>query len=228
MMKKTLAAVAMLTAGVAQAQFEIGAKAGVNYHFQSVTLGDRAPSGATAPEGDNGLGFHLGGFLLFGLSDNIHLRPEVLYSTRSYSSSTQSSITILGTTTDLELDVRQTMSYFEVPLLFGLNVTRNLSLQAGPGFGILAGNKVRSTGTQRVTSNGQTVTTSQESTSTSTDGIRSLELAGVLGLGYHADNGLDIGIRYWRGLNTINSDTDFAKTNQNIVQVSLGYALFRN
>lgn len=228
MMKNTLIAMALLSAGAAQAQFEIGAKAGANYHFQSVALGDNAPSGATAPEGDNGLGFHLGGFLHFGLSDNIYLRPEVLYSTRSWSSTNQSSISILGTTTDLNLDVRQTMSYVEVPVLFGLNITQNLSLQAGPGLGILAGNKVKTTGTQRVTSGGQTTTTSLDDTSTSTDGFRSVELAGVLGLAYRADNGLDLGIRYWRGLNTINEDTDFFKTNQNIVQLSVGFALFRN
>lgn len=128
MKKQLLAMVALLTAGMAQAQFEIGAKAGANYHFQSVSLGDRAPDNATAPEGDNGLGFHVGGFLQLGLSDNLYLRPEVLFSTRSWSSTTQSSISILGTTTELDLEARQTMSYVEVPVLLGLNVTNTFSI----------------------------------------------------------------------------------------------------
>jgi len=115
----------------------------------------------------------------------------------------------MGTTTEFDRDVRQTMSYVEVPLLFGLNITQNLSIQAGPGLGILAGNKVKTTGTQRITSGGQTTMTSLDDTSTSTEGYRSVEHAGVLGLGYHADSGLDIGIRYWWGLNTINGHIYF-------------------
>lgn len=228
MMKYMLVAMALPFAGTATAQFEIGPKAGANYHFQSVSLGDNAPSGATAPEGDNGLGFHFGGFVVFGLSENIYLRPELLYSTRSWSSTTETSLTVPGSTTELDLDVKQTMSYLEVPVLFGLKLSQNLSVQAGPGFGILAGNKVATTGSQRVTTGGQTTTTSLDETTTDTEGLRTVELAGVLGLGYHAENGLDIGIRYWRGLNTINEDTDFFKTNQNIVQLSVGFALFRN
>lgn len=228
MLKMTLVAATMFAAVTTQAQFEIGAKAGANYHFQSVTLGDGAPSGATAPEGDSGPGFHLGGFLHFGLSENFYLRPEVLYSTRSWSSNVESSIFILGTTTEVDLNVQQTLSYVEVPVLFGFELTNTLSIQAGPGFGILAGNKVKNTGSQRVTTGGQTVTTSLDDTNTSTEGLRSLELAGVVGLGYRAENGVDVGIRYWRGLNTINENTDLFKSNQNMVQVSLGFALFRN
>lgn len=87
---------------------------------------------------------------------------------------------------------------------------------------------MKTTGTQTVTTGGQTVTTNLDQTDTNTDGIRPVELAGVIGLGYQAENGFDIGLRYWRGLSTINEDTDLVKSNQNIVQVSLGFALFRN
>jgi len=75
MNRSILSVLTFLSVMAAQAQFEIGAKAGFNYHFQSVSLGDDAPCGATAPEGDNGLGFHFGGFLHFGLSDNSTSAP---------------------------------------------------------------------------------------------------------------------------------------------------------
>lgn len=228
MNRSILSALTFLTAMAAQAQFEIGAKAGLNYHFQSVTLGDNAPSGFSAPEGTNGLGFHVGGFLMVGLNDNLYLRPELLFSTRSSSEKTTSSLSIGGVSTSTDAEVKQTLTYLEVPVLFGLNLSKQLSLQVGPGFGILSGNKVRTTGTQSVTTGSGTVTTSLDNTSTSTDGLRSLELAAVAGVGYHAENGLDIGIRYWRGLNTLNENTDALKVNQNVVQVSLGFALFRN
>jgi len=212
----------------AQAQFEIGGKAGLNYHFQNVGRGESAPDNFTLPEGDSGLGFHFGGFLKIGLSDNVYVRPELLYSTRTSVRTTSSSLTILGISTDVEREDRSTLQYLEVPVLLGFHLSRNLSLQAGPGFGVLSGNKVKTTGTQRVTAGGQTVTNSLDGTSNSTEGLRSVELAGVLGLGYHADNGLDIGIRYWRGLNTLNENTDLVKVNQNVVQFSVGFAFLRN
>lgn len=228
-MKKQICALMMMgLAGGALAQFEIGGKAGLNYHFQSVSLGDGAPAGATAPEGNNGLGYHFGGFLVLGLNDNFYLRPEVLYSTRSSSENVTTSLSLGNTTTNQDLEVKGTLSYLEIPVLFGLNLSRNLSVQAGPGFGILMGNRVKTTGTQSITTGGQTVTTSLDSDQNSTEGLRTLELAAVLGVGYHAESGFDIGIRYWRGLNTLNENNDFTKVNQNVVQLSVGFAFLRN
>lgn len=228
-MRKQICALLMMgLAGGAWAQFEIGGKAGLNYHFQSVSLGDGAPAGANTPEGTNGLGYHFGGFLVLGLNDNLYLRPEVLYSTRSATEKQTSSLTLGNTTTTQDLEVKGTLSYVEIPVLFGLNLSRNLSLQAGPGFGLLMGNRVKTTGTRSVTTGGQTVTTSLDSDLNSTEGLRTLELAGVLGLGYHAESGFDIGIRYWRGLNTLNENTDITKINQNMVQVAVGFAFLRN
>jgi hypothetical protein len=212
----------------ATAQLDLGGKAGLNYHFQSTSKGDMAPSGMEDPEGTNGLGFHVGVFARIPLSDKLGLRPELLYSTRSSTSQLNSSIELLGTTTTVDAETKGTLSYLEIPLLLDLAVNEGLSLQVGPAFGFMMGNKVTVTGNTSVTTGGQTVTTSLNSESNSTDGLNTLEIAGVIGLGYRLENGLDLGLRYWRGFTTLEEDADLTKTYQNLVQVSLGYAFLRN
>lgn len=228
-MNKQLVLLALIGVSLsASAQVDVGGKAGLNYHFQSASKGDKAPSGMEEPEGDNGLGFHVGVFTRIPLSDKLGLRPELLYSTRSYTSQLNSSIELLGTTTRVDAETKGTLSYLEVPLLLDLELNEGLSLQVGPAFGFMMGNKQTVTGTSSVTTGGQTITTSLNSESNDTEGLNTTEIAGVIGLGYRFENGLDLGMRYWRGFTTLEENTDFTKTYQNLVQFSIGYAFLRN
>lgn len=220
--------VAFGSTSIAMAQFEIGPKAGFNYHFQSVSLGDKAPSGASSPDGTNGYGFHAGGFALIKLSKKLHLRPEVLYSSRSSSAQLNSDITILGISTTIDRKEERTMSYLEVPVLLGYKLSKTFNVHGGPGFGALMSNKVKTTGTRTVTSNMQTVTYSLDDMRDNTDGLRPVEFSAVFGVAYHAKFGLDVGVRYWRGLNTLNDDVDLVRIYQNVVQFWVGYAFTTN
>jgi hypothetical protein len=211
----------------ASAQLELGGKAGFNYHFQSVTAGDDAPAGSEDPKAYDGPGFHVGAFASIDLSDRLLLRPELLYSTRSSEESISSSITLAGTTTTIEADARQTLSYLELPIMLGYRLNDRFSLHAGPALGFLTGSKLTVNGTQSVTADGETITTSLDTEDTSTEGLNTLEVAGVFGLGYRLDNGLDLGLRYWRGFTTLEEEADLVKTHQNLVQVSVGYAFMR-
>lgn len=211
----------------ADAQTELGAKAGFNYHFQSVSLGDDAPAGSEEPKAYDGPGFHVGAFASFDLTDQLYLRPELLYSTRNSKESLSTSLALAGTTTTIDADVRSTLSYLELPILLGYRLNERFSLQAGPALGFLMSSKVTVNGTSTVTADGQTTTTSLDTEDTSTEGLRSTEVAAVIGMGYRLDNGLDLGLRYWRGLTTLEEETDLTKTHQNVVQVSVGYAFVR-
>lgn len=215
-----------LTLG-AKAQLDLGGKAGFNYHFQSVSAGDAAPAGSEDPKAYDGPGFHVGAFASFDLSDDLYLRPELLYSTRNSKESISSSITLAGTTTTIDADASQTLTYLELPVMLGYRLNERFSLQAGPALGLLLGSKLTVNGTQTVTADGETVTTSLDTEDTSTEGLNTTEIAGVFGLGYRMDNGLDLGLRYWRGFTTLEEDTDLTKTHQNVVQVSVGYAFLR-
>jgi len=212
----------------AQAQIDFGGKVGVNYHYQSSSLSDNAPSGSTDVNSNDGPGFHAGVFFGIDLSDKFYFRPEVLYSTRHSRAQLSSSLSVGGVTTKVDQEVKGTLSYVEVPLLLGFRVSDKLSLHAGPGLGVLAGNAVKVTGTQTVTIGGQTVTTSLDDRGNLTEGLRPLEVAAVVGLGYRTENGLDLGLRYWRGLTTVEDNSDLSKTFQNVFQLSIGYAFLRN
>ncbi len=212
----------------ANAQLDLGAKAGFNYHFQSVALGDGAPAGSEDPKAYDGPGFHVGAFAAFDLSDNLYLRPELLYSTRTSTESISSSITLIDVTTSVDAEAKSTLSYLELPVMLGYRISDRFSLQAGPALGFLMGSKVTVSGTSTVTADGETITTSLDSEDTSTEGLRGTEVAAVIGMGYRMDNGLDMGLRYWRGLTTLEEDADLTKTHQNLVQVSIGYAFLNN
>lgn len=227
-MKKTLLLlVALPLASGLFAQLDLGGKVGFNYHFQSTASGSQSPTGSPEPDGTDGPGFHVGAFLQADLSDNVFLRPEVLYSTRMASSQLSSDITLGGTRTVIDQETKGTLSYLEVPVLLGIRLSDNFSFHAGPGFGLLVGNKVNVSGTQTVTTPQGTHNTSLDATVSSTDGLRPLEISGVVGVGYRMESGLDIGLRYWRGFTTLEENTDFSKTNQNVVQFSVGYAFLR-
>lgn len=210
------------------AQSNLGAKAGFNYHFQSTSKGEKAPVGSVEPEGTDGPGFHVGAFLQVDLTDKVFLRPELLYSTRMASSQQSSDITLAGTRTVIDQEVKGTLNYLEVPLLLGIRLSDKFSVHAGPGFGLVLGNKVSVSGTQAVTTPEGTVNTSLDATVSSTDGLRPVEIAGLVGFGYRMDSGVDLGIRYWRGFTSLEENTDFSKTNQNVVQLSIGYAFLRD
>ncbi|MCW5900438.1 MAG: PorT family protein [Flavobacteriales bacterium] len=226
---RTLTIIASIALGIlsAHAQFDLGGKAGLNYHFQDARPGDKAPAGMERPDGDNGLGWHAGLFAEFSLGDRWLLRPEALYSTRLTRREISSTIGMGGTTTAIESDARGTLSYLEVPVLIGRRLGECLTLQAGPAMGLLLGNQVKVTGTQRVTTDGNTVTTSLDATTSSTDGLNAVEFAGVIGLGYRLDNGMDLGLRFWNGFTPLQEDTDIIRTKQRLIQLSVGWAFKR-
>lgn len=224
-MKKQISLLCTLVvASAAHAQSSFGGKAGFNYHIQGYSLGESAPTGATAPNNIDGFGFHVGAFAQCDLSDKLFLRQELLYRTRNTQRMTQSSNTILDVTTVIDTEEKGNMSLLEFPILLGYRLSDRLSLHVGPGMGILLGNKVTVSGTSSVTTGGQTVTTTLDATDRSREGLRSVEFAGLLGLGYRTEGGLDLGVRYWRGLTTINEDTDLFAAHQNVIQFSVGYA----
>lgn len=240
-MKKILVAVVALALGTAaSAQLNIGAKVGLNY----TSIGTKIdPEPDEKPDATSGIGFHLGGYLQYNLSDKIGLRPELLYSIRGFKdeSSTSSSQTLFGTTivTETTSEDKGNYSYVEVPLLLAYNVSENFAIHVGPGIGLLMGGKVKSEGettTTTTTGGSSTTTTSSYSGEASgsdvTEGVRKMELGAVIGLGYQLESGLGFNLRYWRGLNTVNEETDFGgvevKSNTNLIQFSVSYAFIKD
>ncbi|MFN3963508.1 MAG: porin family protein [Fimbriimonadaceae bacterium] len=220
----------------AQAQLTIGAKLGLNYSIYGTKID---PEPEEKPESDSGLGFHLGGYLVYDFSDKLGFRPELLYSARrvSFKDETTSTQSIFGTTitTKTETDGSATASYLEVPLLLNYKASDALSFQVGPGIGLLMGYKSKydSKTTTTTTTGGTTTTTTSESSgdTSSKEGLRGMELGLAVGGVFELESGLNFGLRYWRGLSTFNEQTEFGpatvKTHANVIQFSIGYSFIK-
>lgn len=79
-------------------------------------------------------GYHLGGFVKIGLGGKLSIQPEVLFN--QYQAKTDSNFrAIYQNAISGSSDVK--LNYLSVPIMLDYRVTRLISLQAGPQFGIL-------------------------------------------------------------------------------------------
>jgi hypothetical protein len=238
MKKMILATLTIMVAGKTMAQLNVGGKAGLNYSIYGTKID---PEPEEKPESSTGVGFHVGAYLDYMFSDNIGLRTELLYSARgtSETETTTDELVLFGTTitTKTESDVKNTISYVELPVLLNYKASDNLSFLVGPGLGFLMSNKSKfdATITTTTTAAGEDPVTNSSSLSGDSDskeGLRGMEIGGVLGVVYELESGLNFGLRYWRGINTLNEETDFGpatvKTNSNVIQFSVGYTFIKN
>jgi hypothetical protein len=225
---------------IASGQTLVGGKLGLNYTLISTTID---PEPDEAPDQGSGVGFHIGGYVQLSISDHVGVRPELLFSMRGFQEdriTTSTSTGPFGTTvTDRsESENRTSYNYVEVPLLLSFQAGQKFGVQIGPGLGLLMGGKVKSSGshTQTVTDGGTTTTTTTDFEETTrgsdvTDDLRKVEIGGVVGMIYETEGGVNFGIRYWRGLNTLNDDTSFGdltvKSYTNLFLVSLGYSFIK-
>ncbi len=224
----------ILLAVSANAQMKYGAKAGLNYNVISTNY-----KVDVTDEGDNssGIGFHLGGYLVKSFTDKIAFRPELVISRCNVKEKVEETTTdtyggifepeYTATTTYTSED-KNNFTYLDIPLLLDYTLSENLSLQVGPQLGFRAGYKSSGTFTSKTTfSNGdEAISSSGAESSTSTAGLNSTNLGLALGAIYDTGNGLNFGVRYQRGLSSINTlYTDFATTHWNVLQLSVGYTL---
>lgn len=123
-MHKRLALVFFLTvtAFAAQAQFQVGLKAGVNL---SNTRFSPEPIDFLKGKTD----FHAGVFAVAPLTERVAFQPELLYSRQGFR---------VGGTNLAQVNLH----YLQVPLLLNVRLTDGLALQAGPQVGYLADARV--------------------------------------------------------------------------------------
>lgn len=191
-MKKILLTVSIFCFAtvVAFAQMSGGAKAGLN-------LANAA--GKDAGGTDMRVGFHVGGYLNFGISDAFSIQPELLFN------SVGAKETSDGTTTSIALN------YISIPVMFKYNIVENFNIQAGPQLGILASAKAKFDGGDLDIK----------------DGFNSTDFGLNLGLGVDFGS-FNATARYSLGLSTIakSDNGDNVDIKNNVIQISLGYKLF--
>jgi hypothetical protein len=191
----------ILLAISANAQLKFGAKAGLNYSTLSYNLeGEDLDEDLETP---SGIGYHAGVYLKKSFSDKIGLQPELVVSMRTLSESEDGA------------KYEETYTYIDIPVMLDYNLSEKLSLQVGPQLSLLGAHK------WKYTYDGETESES------STEGLNSMNFCLAVGGTFDTGNGLNFGVRYQRGLNSIYEDIEGLTVNWNVVQLSVGYSFIK-
>jgi hypothetical protein len=229
-MKKSAFFVASLlaTAAVSSAQAQdvrFGLRAGANYS----NLAGNVQNENTY---NNKVGF-LGGVVLNlpVTSDGFFsVQPEVLYSQKGFENKpTEYSRTLplLGTRTE-KREGNVNYNYLDVPVLLKINAGGFIA-EAGPQYSYLlsSNNETQTT----ITTNGRSETTSAQNKN-DVSGLNRNELGYVAGIGYQAESGVSLSLRYTGALSDfVKSDNntyfngDLKNARHSAFQLSLGYLI---
>jgi opacity protein-like surface antigen len=186
-MKKIILSIAAVMAfGFANAQdVKYGAKAGLNMSNYS---GDAEGTSSK-------IGFQIGAFAEYGISDKISIQPELLFSN-------------LGAKADFEgTEVTMNQNYLIIPVMAKYAITDAFSLEAGPQIGFLMSAKWKAAG---------------ESVDAK-DAYNSTDFGFNIGAGYDVAENINIGLRYSMGLSNIIKDSGDSKTQNSNIGLTLGY-----
>lgn len=198
MKKLFLAAVAVLGFASAKAQdVKFGLKGGINLSNFTGDIEDASSK----------VGFQLGGFAEFKLSDKFAIQPELLFSTQG-SKYKESEVNYLYKETI-------NMSYLNVPVIAKYYVIDKLSIEAGPQIGFLlsAKDKWEETYLEEKYSGKESIK----------DSFKSVDFSLNVGAGYDFTENVSAGIRYNFGLSNISDFEDNGKIHNNVISLSVGY-----
>ncbi|MCB2409542.1 porin family protein [Hymenobacter lucidus] len=227
-MKKTIIALTSLlsvaTISASRAQgVRLGLRAGANYS----NLAGEVQNENTY---NNKIGF-LGGVMLNAdLSGDgfLSVQPEILFSQKGFENKPTEYKNLLGTTQKREGQVNY--NYLDVPVLFKVNAS-GLVFEAGPQYSYLLSVKdeTKVTTTSGLTGNTSTATSHDQKDLSK---LNRNELGYVAGIGYQAENGVSLNLRYTGAFSDFAKsddgsyfDGDLKNARNSAFQVSLGYLL---
>ena len=173
-----------------------GIKAGVN--LQNITgLNMSSNVGGVQQNGTStmNIGFHVGGIMKLGFSENWALIPEFLYTTSGVKQTITQTYAIGGVNYNSSSVNTTSLGYIQIPVLLNYRIPGGLNFSAGPYLSMLVG----SNSSTSTTINGETTThTSSSDTSNS-----KVDIGLALGVGFQTGIGLGIGLRYDIGMTSV-------------------------
>ena len=194
MKKIILSAVAVLAFGFTNAQgVKFGAKVALN--VASLT-GD-------VEDASSLVGFQIGGFAEFKISEKFAFQPELMYSAQGGKETFQEG--------GSDIDVTTKLGYINIPLMAKYYVAEKFSLEAGPQIGFLTSAKNKFEG------GGESLEVDVK------DSTSSVDFGLNLGAGYDFTEKLSAGVRYNFGLSNTYDDEGDADIKNAVLSVSLGY-----
>lgn len=219
----------------------LGSAAVSTSYAQGVRLGLRAGANYSNLAGNiqnentynNKFGF-LGGVMLNAdvTGDGFFsIQPEILYSQKGFENKpTEYTSTLLGVGYTEKREGRVNYNYLDVPVLLKVNAG-GLILEAGPQYSYLLSANDETKVTRTRQPNG-TPTVSEAQNKKDVSGFNRSELGYVAGVGYQADNGLSLNLRYTGAFSDfVKSDNgsyfngDLANARHSAFQLSLGYLI---
>ena len=215
-----LAAAALAALPAAQAQTTFGLKAGLN--VANVTLDDDVEAGfeVLGVELQPRLGLVAGVFADVALTPQLSFHPEVLYSQKGY--------TLTSEDDDLDFTVTQQIDYVEVPLLLSYRIPAGpnglvFGIEGGPTFAY----KV-STGTSCSGDDFDALCDALDVEENEDDGIRDYDLGAALGLTVGAGP-FGVGARFTQGITTIDdtegqADEEDANVRNRVFSLTANYS----
>jgi hypothetical protein len=166
-MKKIILSLAVLTGFASAANAQTGVKYGIKGGFNGATF-----SGTDSKGSEYKAGFAAGVFANFGITDQVSIQPEVLFSQK-------------GASVD---NFKSTLSYIDVPILARINTGQDgkgLFFEIGPQGSLAVSNRdFIQTGGNKYNEN------------TKTQDLNKVMIGYVGGIGYQITSGLSLGVRY--------------------------------
>lgn len=214
-------------ANVASAQLVLGVKAGMDRTLTKVELGEQAPQGISAPQAEDGWGYHAGVFGEVNVFKKFFLRPEANYSVRAHSFSSMFQYSVLGFTTLVEGELNVRRTYIDVPILVGYRFSEKSAVLLGPAVNVLLSSQADMSGSASVSGLFPGVTLPFSNSDASTTGLNGTRMDLVLGVNHRWGSGIDLGLRYSYALGYLETDTDAYKTRQSLLRVAIGWAFLR-
>ncbi len=188
-------------------KISFGVKAGVN----QVTLNGEL-------DFESLTSFHAGITSEFFITDKFSVQPELVYSNQGASSEAFTESPFLFTF-DSQSDFK--LSYLNIPILSKFYITKNLSIEGGPQFGLLLSAKEEVLLNVHRENNIRTF----ERENDVKERFKTIDLALALGINYKWIKGFDMGLRYNLGLsNVFETDPDLQNR---VLQAYIGYRFFK-
>ncbi len=209
-----LLALGISTMAVAQ-NISYGVKAGVNVSDwrgeASASIQDLIDLAGFVDTKPN-LGFHVGGFMVIPLNDQISLEPGLIY--------TQRGMQVTETLDDIFLPIQAKAvvksHYVDLPLMAKVEVAPGFQVFAGPQVSYLVANRLK-------TKAGIFGFNVQENFNIDA-GFRKMDVAVAGGLGYEFANGTNISASYEHGFNPVD-EGGFFKAYNRTFKASVGFVL---
>ena len=183
---------------------EFGLKAGLNYSNFLDTNEEDIPA-----EYNGKIGFHIGGFVVFGITEKISIRPEILYSQQGSDFSINASdLNIFDPGDDFFASIAGEIkeSLILLPIMFEYRVSESFDLELGPQLAYLIKRDL-------------TYDNNQNLFPIRNDDSEKFEIGINLGLGYSFAEKYRIGLRYNYGI------IERQNLHSSVIQLGMNYKL---